>query len=605
MAMLNFKYGLYRDPNTNAVKLPETINNGTIYVTTDEKAMYVDLNNERIRLGQIVTCTKEEWEKLQPPYSTEAFYYIIGENALLKYNAEDTGDDGYTAGWVQINSTAALESRIKVLEDADYTGKITGINGRLDALETADDSIGANIDEIEGLINYKGKIDTLPTSGVSVGDVYLVSTEYKRCNSISENGTPTWETTSGVNSELINLKTRVNILENTTATDAAIESLNERVGIPADEAEGVEATGLYLKTDEIAADVKSNTEKLAGILDGKDIDSFADVESELKKYQLTGNYATKEEAQGYANAVLGESGDSENSNTVYGAKAAAEKAQQTINDYITSNEGKLAGILNSKSIDSFADVEGALNKKQDIITDGTYDAYGSAAAVKEELIGKKGDSADLNTINGAKTMASAAQAAAEAAKLYAETTVLGDVEDTAEEKTVYGAFAAITGLRNEITSDMQVADAMVFKDTVEKANDLPTVGSTDASGNKLSAGWTYKATAEFTLTQGEDEIQVYIGDLLIASGTEDDDGSLTSVNWKHVPSGYVADYNPEMTVTGATNSAVIKLLSGVAKDDEENTEDLGKFILTTNANSALTLTTSADTITISMAWGEF
>ena len=590
MAMLNFKYGLYRDPNTNAVKLPETINNGTIYVTTDEKAMYVDLNDERIRLGQIVTCTKEEWEKLQPPYSTEAFYYIIGENALLKYNAEDTDDDGYTAGWVQINSTAALESRIKVIEDADYTGKITGINGRLDALETADDSIGANIDEIEGLINYKGKIDTLPVSGVSVGDVYLVGTEYKRCNSISESGTPTWETTSGINSELIDLKDRVSILENTTATDAAIENLNKRID----------------DTEQVINDYKtSNDKKIADILNSESIDSFADVELELKKYQPTGNYATKEEAQGYANAVLGEPGNSESSNTVYGAKATAEKAQETINDYKTSNDKKIADILNSESIDSFADVEEALNTKQDIITDGTYDAYGSAAAVKEELIGKKDDSADLNTINGAKKMASDAQAAAEAAKLYAEKTVLGDVEDTAKDTTVYGAFAAITELRNEVTSDMQVADAMVFKDTVEKANDLPTAGSTDASGNKLSAGWTYKATAEFTLTQGEDEIQVYIGDLLIASGTEDDDGSLTSVNWKHVPSGYVADYNPEMIVTGATNSAVIKLLSGVAKDDEENTEDLGKFILTANANSALTLTTSADTVTISMAWGEF
>ena len=48
--MLKFKKGLFE-------ALPETISAGTVYVTTDEKAMYVDIDNQRIRISQIIDIT--------------------------------------------------------------------------------------------------------------------------------------------------------------------------------------------------------------------------------------------------------------------------------------------------------------------------------------------------------------------------------------------------------------------------------------------------------------------------------------------------------------------------------------------------------------------
>jgi hypothetical protein len=81
MAILNFMKGEY-------ALLPKTYKEGTVYVTTDEKAMYIDISNsQRIRLGQIVTVdTVEAWEGLKPPFSHEAFYYIKEGNALFKNN---------------------------------------------------------------------------------------------------------------------------------------------------------------------------------------------------------------------------------------------------------------------------------------------------------------------------------------------------------------------------------------------------------------------------------------------------------------------------------------------------------------------------------------
>jgi hypothetical protein len=88
MAMLNFRHGLHSkliEKDVNG-QLVVPVSNGTIYVTTDEKAMYVDLNDSRIRLGQIVTLEDvSAWQAMQPPYSEEAFYYIAKENALIKY----------------------------------------------------------------------------------------------------------------------------------------------------------------------------------------------------------------------------------------------------------------------------------------------------------------------------------------------------------------------------------------------------------------------------------------------------------------------------------------------------------------------------------------
>ena len=65
MAMLKFKKGLWS-------KLPTTMSEGTIYVTTDEKAMYVDISDsKRIRIGDIIRL--DNMDELTPPYTTEPF----------------------------------------------------------------------------------------------------------------------------------------------------------------------------------------------------------------------------------------------------------------------------------------------------------------------------------------------------------------------------------------------------------------------------------------------------------------------------------------------------------------------------------------------------
>ena len=106
--MLNFKFGQFgslKDQSYSA---------GTVYVTTDEQAMYIDLpkshepNAEitRVRIGDIIV--KESSRDAEPPFSNGAFYYFVEENALLRWNNGE---------WKQINSVSDVQASIKQVED--------------------------------------------------------------------------------------------------------------------------------------------------------------------------------------------------------------------------------------------------------------------------------------------------------------------------------------------------------------------------------------------------------------------------------------------------------------------------------------------------------
>lgn len=96
--------------------LPSTKSAGTIYVTTDERAMYVDVNDStRIRLGDFREYAT--WAEIQAldktNLSTTALYYAAQENVLCKY----TG-----TAWTQINPDTICQLTENKLTGADVAG---------------------------------------------------------------------------------------------------------------------------------------------------------------------------------------------------------------------------------------------------------------------------------------------------------------------------------------------------------------------------------------------------------------------------------------------------------------------------------------------------
>lgn len=88
MAMVNFKKGLFAN-------LPATKVEGAFYVTTDERAIYLDIDgNTRIRIGDFQEFATLDALKANTNPSTTALYYIADVNCLAKWNG---------TAYVQIN----------------------------------------------------------------------------------------------------------------------------------------------------------------------------------------------------------------------------------------------------------------------------------------------------------------------------------------------------------------------------------------------------------------------------------------------------------------------------------------------------------------------
>lgn len=103
MANVMFKKGLLAN-------LPSTYAEGTFYVTTDERAIYLDVSDEaRIRLGDFQEFETLAALKANTNPSTSALYYIADVNCLAKWNGTD---------YIQINLDTGATS-IEVVGDGN------------------------------------------------------------------------------------------------------------------------------------------------------------------------------------------------------------------------------------------------------------------------------------------------------------------------------------------------------------------------------------------------------------------------------------------------------------------------------------------------------
>ena len=147
MALLNFKHGLLSNMKTDS----PAINPGTVYITRDERAMYIDLPPyekdgvveaaKRVRIGDLHTFEyldemREAIKNDMTELTTSALYYAEKNsrsdpegtppiNALLKWNGTD---------FIRLN-------------------EISNITGNLNDLNTAVASLNTRVENVEKAIN--------------------------------------------------------------------------------------------------------------------------------------------------------------------------------------------------------------------------------------------------------------------------------------------------------------------------------------------------------------------------------------------------------------------------------------------------------------------
>lgn len=338
MAMVSFKKGVLAN-------LPVTKTAGTFYVTTDERAMYLDVDaSTRIRLGDFQEFASVTALTANPNPSTTALYYVSDINCLAKW-------DG--AQYVQINKDTGMTS-IEVTGDGNaITAAVYDADGRkLTLTKGATYMTSADVD---------GKINT------KVGELKIGDTTYDTVKAYVD------QKTSGIatDASLSALTARVTTAEGEIdALQAAIaEGGAVTLAIADAKKAGTDAQAAadQAKADAAAAqaDVDTLEGKVGIVADGKTVVSMiGDVETAYKAKDaelaasikaISDNYLTsvdKTELQGNIDKKVDQ--------TSYNAKVTALETADTTLQTNIDNEAKTRKDADNAQVARIATLEGQI-----------------------------------------------------------------------------------------------------------------------------------------------------------------------------------------------------------------------------------------------------
>lgn len=582
MAMLKFRRGLWSQITDQATN---PLADGTVYIATDEKAMYVDTATERIRIGDFIRV--DTVKDITPPYSTSALYYVENDNALLKYT-------GVENGWKQVNGTDDLRAAIATLESSVQThaGEINAIKGDIEDLQETVETHGTDIESLKTAIgmNEEGDVEGLSGTVAQLRtDLNALDSEVDGLAGRLESAESTILThTNDINTlKAIDFATKadVNAAKEAVLGEAGYSGTVKGAYEAATTAKNQADTGVanaataQAKADANEGLISALTGRVSA-LDAVGTGRVAVLEGKVDALQQV-DVATKSDVATAKSEVLGSIADAAGAETVHGALKAAEAAQTKANanaDAIQTLNGLLGGSDSGVVADlekAQADATEALNKIGDensgltkAVADaqaqadkGVEDAATAQAAAEGAQAEAEGALAAAQgaqgTANQAVTDAANAQTAADNAQTAADdaqadaTQALADAAtaknaadaaqstaDSAEDKADANAEAilelqgAVTTLNGDAKTDGSVAKAVadakaeledMIKEDINAANAMNYV---DGVARFEDLPLTAPAGATYVVTALNSDFliegaNVYPGDLLVATGVED------------------------------------------------------------------------------------
>lgn len=496
--LLRFRKGLFKN-------LPETRVPGTIYVTTDEKAMYVDVGdgaNDRIRIGDFIRVNTVK--DITPPFSETSLYYVEADNALVCYQ-EHVGEDGQKVGaWKQINGTAEIKAQIAGLQTSmnEASAKVNAIEGNItNLINNRIVPIEKDLDESKEGSLASRVVDLEDTIGDANGGLVKEVNALKEAVGMDDAGN-----VEGLAGTVLEHSQKIAAnTEEIANTNAALAALSNIL------------TKDYMLSSDIDATYAKKSE-LEGLLDAEGVNDLLDTKGYAtttyvdnakadvittadEKYAPLSEYNT---LSAVVNTLTGEGG------SVAAAQKAADEAKQAINDYKVEHQGDYT---NPKIDELVEDAKKAGTKAQNT-ADANAQSIASINAKIADIEGKEGQPGLIDTkVNAAKS----------------------ELED-------------------KIAEEINAVNAMEYVEGVSKAEDLPATAKNGA---------TYVAEEKFDLGAK----QVYPGDLLIATGDEDEEtGEITAPTWTVVKTGY--DASLEQILTGSENKITLSSPIGSAHSVE-------------------------------------
>lgn len=318
MAMVSFKKGVLAN-------LPVTKTAGTFYVTTDERAMYLDVDaSTRIRLGDFQEFASVTALTANPNPSTTALYYVSDINCLAKW-------DG--AQYVQINKDTGMTS-IEVTGDGNaITAAVYDADGRkLTLTKGATYMTSADVD---------GKINT------KVGELKIGDTTYDTVKAYVDqktSGIATDASLSALTARVTTAEGEIDALQAATAEGGAVTLAiadAKKAGTDA------QAAADQAKADAAAAqaDVDALEGKVGTVADGKTVVSMiGDVETAYKAKDTELAASIKVISDDYLTSIdkteLQGNIDKKVDQTSYNAKVTALETADTTLQTNIDNEAK-------------------------------------------------------------------------------------------------------------------------------------------------------------------------------------------------------------------------------------------------------------------------
>ena len=545
--LLKIKKGLFAN-------LPTTKAPGTIYVVTDEKTMYVDVDateNGRIRVGGNLVMVNT-LEELQPPYSKDVIYFVekyskngedIYVNALLRWNAT-------SKAFVHLNKATDLTSisgQVSQLR-TEVDSNTKNIASNASAIKEVSDSLSAHKTEVA---NYGSRITAVEKkasdNATDIANLKTTAADLRTDVDGNKNNIASLTTTVSDNKTAIETALATETNERKTADEAINKSLGA-AGDPANAAGSAYARIAALVTKDNdqqtliegnTANISKNTGDIAG-LNSRVTTAEKEIDALQAAVGNAENIATR------LSAV--ESVASGAQTAAANAQSAADKAQGTV-DALTetvNTNATTAATDRDKIRDEFAAADDALNTKISGVD---------------------------NRLKTAETTISN------------HTTKLDDLNTKINSDIA----SAKTELKADIKQSINAANAMNYKGNITKYADLPTTN--------VSVGDTYVFANDVLSDSGE--LLYSAGDMMIAKGEEDlaGTGFITSgLAWDRVQTGYQVDQDPSLE--GEGDKITLKNFLG---------KSLGSisFAQPTEADGGIKATVTGETITLEVVWGSF
>lgn len=461
--------------------LPSSKTAGTIYVTTDERAMYIDVDsNTRIRLGDFIEVpTLKDLEAYQP-YSTTSLYLITEGYQLLKYaGLNESGE----AVFKTLNSTQNVSDQIEAVRQmaaANQTA-IGNLQTDIEGLESDISGLTTDLSALETLVNNNETdiekkmsaeiADRIAGDAALAGDISTINTAI---GNIQENYATKEE-----------LKTETNERKAAdTAIDGKVTGLTTRV-TSLETTVGNASSGLVKKVNDLNTTVNGHTTAIGNLqaadeaINGKITTNTEDIT------KLKADVAT-------------------NTNDITTIKSDLSD----VADLADSNKEKI-GTLNTtvgQHSTAIANLQSDVGKKADKTA---LDALDAAYKAADSALGERIDGAEADITANAEAIADAeikiaANTAASGANAIAIETLKTDKADKSALEALDTAYkkadTEIKGSINDLTARVAANETNIT--TLQ--NDLVTA-QTDINSNKIAIGNLQTNKADKTTVEALDK----------------------------------------------------------------------------------------------------